>query len=198
MKIYDISQAVFGCEVYPGDPAPRKELVSSIDGGELYNLTVFTMCAHNGTHVDAPSHFFGSGDTVSEMELSRVVGYAYVIAHEGKISGNDARDILAKASAVCPEAAKRILIAGRATVTLEAAQTFADSGILLIGNESQSVGPEDAPMAVHTTLLSREIALLEGIRLGGIPEGKYLLSAAPLLLNGCDGAPCRAVLISLE
>ena len=198
MKIYDISQAVFGCEVYPGDPAPRKELVSSIDGGELYNLTVFTMCAHNGTHVDAPSHFLGSGDTVSEMELSRVVGYAYVIAHEGEISGNDARDILAKASAVCPEAAKRILIAGRATVTLEAAQTFADSGILLIGNESQSVGPEDAPMAVHTTLLSREIALLEGIRLGGIPEGKYLLSAAPLLLNGCDGAPCRAVLISLE
>ena len=198
MKIYDISQAVFGCEVYPGDPAPRKELVSSIDGGELYNLTVFTMCAHNGTHVDAPSHFLGSGDTVSEMELSRVVGYAYVIAHEGEISGNDARDILAKASAVCPEAAKRILIAGRATVTLEAAQTFADSGILLIGNESQSVGPEDAPMAVHTTLLSREIALLEGIRLSGIPEGKYLLSAAPLLLNGCDGAPCRAVLISLE
>ena len=198
MKIYDISQAVFGCEVYPGDPAPRKELVSSIDGGELYNLTVFTMCAHNGTHVDAPSHFLESGDTVSEMELSRVVGYAYVIAHEGEISGNDARDILAKASAVCPEAAKRILIAGRATVTLEAAQTFADSGILLIGNESQSVGPEDAPMAVHTTLLSREIALLEGIRLGGIPEGKYLLSAVPLLLNGCDGAPCRAVLISLE
>ena len=25
MKIYDISQEIFGCEVYPGDPAPEKE-----------------------------------------------------------------------------------------------------------------------------------------------------------------------------
>ena len=24
MKIYDISQEVFGCQVFPGDPAPEK------------------------------------------------------------------------------------------------------------------------------------------------------------------------------
>ena len=31
MKIYDISQEVFGCQVYAGDPAPEKELLSSMD-----------------------------------------------------------------------------------------------------------------------------------------------------------------------
>ena len=43
--------------------------------------------------------------------------------------------------------------------------------------------------------LSREIALLEGIVLKDVPEGRYFLSAAPLCLAGADGAPCRAYLI---
>ena len=29
----------------------------------------------------------------------------------------------------------------------------------------------------------------------GVPEGRYFLSAAPLNLGGCDGAPCRAYLM---
>lgn len=57
MKIYDISQEVFGCQVYPGDPTPKKRVLSSMEKGDLYNLTAFSMCAHNGTHIDAPFHF---------------------------------------------------------------------------------------------------------------------------------------------
>ena len=57
MKVYDISQEVFSCVVYPGDPMPEKEVLRSMTEGELYNLSAFRMCAHNGTHVDAPYHF---------------------------------------------------------------------------------------------------------------------------------------------
>jgi arylformamidase len=92
-------------------------------------------------------------------------------------------------------AAERILIAGKATVTAEAARVFAAAGIKLIGNESQTVGPENAPKEVHLILLGAEVVLLEGIVLTDIPEGRYFLSAAPLSLGGCDGAPCRAYLI---
>ena len=74
---------------------------------------------------------------------------------------------------------------------------LAGRGILLYGNESQTVGPENAPMAVHKILLGAEIVLLEGIRLKSVPEGVYLLSAAPLDLGGAEGAPCRAVLIEI-
>ena len=56
MKIYDISQEIFGCQVYPGDPTTQKRVLSSIEKGDLYNLTAFSMCAHNGTHIDAPFH----------------------------------------------------------------------------------------------------------------------------------------------
>ena len=84
---------------------------------------------------------------------------------------------------------------GRAVVTAEAAKVFAARKIRLFGNESQTVGPEDAPMEVHLIMLGAEIVLLEGIRLAGVDEGAYLLHAAPLNLGGADGAPCRATLI---
>lgn len=193
MKIYDISQEVFSCAVYPGDPKPEKQILSSTAAGDLYNLTAFSMCAHNGTHIDAPFHFLENGKTVEQLEPDTFVGDCYVARHEGDVSAADAERILKKA-----EGALRILIGGKATVTAAAAEVFAASGIKLLGNEGQSVGPENAPMQVHLILLGAEIALLEGIVLTDVPEGHYFLSAAPLNLAGCDGAPCRAYLISRE
>ena len=190
MKIYDISQEVFSCAVYPGDPQPEKQVLYATEAGDLYNLTFFAMCAHNGTHVDAPFHFLYNGKTVDQMDLSHFVGDCLVARHEGDVTAADAKEILKKAGG-----AERLLIAGRATVTAEAAEVFAAGGIKLLGNEGQTVGPEDAPMQVHLILLRREIALLEGIVLQGVPEGRYFLSAAPLNLGGTDGAPCRAYLI---
>lgn len=198
MKIYDISQEVFSCCVYEGDPVPQKTLLNSMDKGDLYNMTVFSMCAHNGTHIDAPRHFINDGKTVDELSLETVVGMAYVTEHNGVVSSTDAAKIMEKAKSLNPEAARRILIKGGAEVSLDAAMVFAESGILLLGNESQSIGPEKSPMAVHKVLLSADVILLEGIRLSEVPEGIYLLNAAPLNLSGSDGAPCRAILIAKE
>lgn len=190
MKIYDISQETFSCKVYPGDPAPDRQRLAQMEKGDLYNLTAFSMCAHNGTHIDAPFHFLKDGKTVEQMALSVFVGECYVARHCGDVTREDAVAILQKAGEI-----PRILIAGEATVTEEAAQVFADGGICLLGNESQTVGPEDRPMQVHKCLLSKEIALLEGVVLRDVQEGRYFLSAAPLSLSGADGAPCRAYLI---
>ena len=87
---------------------------------------------------------------------------------------------------------------GKAVVTAEAARVFAEKGIKLFGNESQTVGPENAPMEVHLIMLGAEVVLLEGIRLADVEEGVYLLHAAPLNLGGAEGAPCRATLISMK
>lgn len=196
MKIYDISQEVFNCQVYPGDPAPEKTTIASMENGEAYNLTAFSMCAHNGTHIDAPFHFIKDGKAVDKICLEAVVGMAYVAEHQGKVTGEDAMAIIGKAKELNPESAKRILIKGDAEVTKEAANIFAASGILLLGNESQTVGPADEPMAVHLVLLNADVILLEGIRLADVSEGVYFLNAAPLNLSGADGSPCRAILIA--
>ena len=182
-----------GARSSPGDPAPEKTVVHCVENGDVCNLTAFSMCAHNGTHIDAPFHFLSEGKTVDELPLEIFVGDCFVARHCGAVTAAHARDILQKSGG-----AGRILIAGSATVTLEAAEVFAAAPIRLLGNESQSVGPEEAPMAVHLALLGRGIALLEGVVLRDIPEGRYFLNAAPLNLAGSDGAPCRAILIDME
>ena len=195
-QLIDISQEVFSCNVFPGDPQPVMTPQMRISEGAVCNLSAFSMCAHNGTHVDAPYHFIRDGQTIDEIPLERFVGDCWLVHHEGDVSGKDASAILRQARE--NGAAQRILIAGKATVTEEAARVFADAGILLLGNESQTVGPEDAPMPVHLILLGAEVILLEGIVLKDIPEGKYFLNAAPLNLGGIDGAPCRPWLMKQQ
>lgn len=198
MKIYDISQEVLSCAVFGGDPAPKARQLMSMEEGAHCTLSSFSMCAHNGTHVDAPAHFIRGGATVGELSLTHFVGPAYVAAKDGVVTAQDAERMLARAAAACPDSAKRILVKGKAELSLEAARVFAQAGILLFGNESQTVGPESAPREVHLLLLGKRVVLLEGIRLCNVEEGVYLLNAAPLNLASLEGAPCRAILMQTE
>lgn len=197
MKIYDISQEVYGCTVFPGDPSPQKTIMMKVSEGEVCNLSAISMCVHNGTHVDAPYHFIDDGKKIDEISLDKFIGKCYVAEANGNVSGEMAKKIISDAKKADEESAKRILIKGKATVTFEAASVFAESDVFLVGNESQTVGPEDGPKAVHDLLLGKEVVILEGIRLANVPEGVYLLNSAPINLGGSDGAPCRAVLIDL-
>lgn len=192
--LYDISQPVFGCCVYPGDPEPEWIPEKRIADGALYNLSAFSMCAHNGTHIDAPAHFLADGKTVEQLALTKMIGPAYVADRTGTLGSEAAGEILAKAKSACSGAEKRILFRGGAVLDADAARVFAEAGTDLIGTESQSVGPIHAPMEVHLILLKDEVILLEGIRLDQVAAGAYFLCCTPLLLNGAEGAPCRAIL----
>jgi arylformamidase len=48
----------------------------------------------------------------------------------------------------------------------------------------------------HFALLRKDIVILEGLDLSGVPAGEYTLVALPLNLQHADGAPTRAILIS--
>ena len=207
MKIIDISQELLTARIYEGDPTPKIESLSNMENGDLYNLSALSMCLHNGTHIDAPSHFIKGGKTVDKIPLDTFVGKCFVAEYEGEISAEDAAKILEKAKLALAakslkngtesDAAERILLKGNLTVTEDAARVFAESKIKLLGNEGQTVGPEDAPMAVHLILLEKEIVLLEGIVLTEAHEGVYFLSAAPLNIKGAEGSPCRAWLTEI-
>ena len=192
--LIDISQEVFSCAVYPGDPAPEKTVLASMEAGDACSVTAFSMCAHNGTHADAPAHFIRDGKTIGELGLAPFVGPCWVTWHEGDVTAADAQRILSEAAA--GGAAERILIAGNAVVTETAAEVFAAAGLLLLGNDSQTVGPPEAPMKAHLSLLGAGTVLLEGAVLKNVPPGRYFLCAAPLNLGDTEGAPCRAFLMT--
>jgi len=154
-------------------------------------VTELTITSHDGTHMDAPRHFIRDGRPIDRMELSRCVGSCTVWEAQGEVTAQSIAPVLAACE-------KRLLIKGDIVLTDSAAEAVAESGLLLIGVETLSVGPEGAPARSHRALLSKEVMILESIDLAGVRPGKYLLCAAPLKIGGCDGAPCRAFLIEEE
>lgn len=190
MKLYDITKELFSSEVYPGDVSPTYLRTLKIAEGAPCNLTVLNMCVHNGTHIDAPYHFHDDGKTIEEMDLGKCVGKCSVVNFTKQPDNFMMEEILKSCE-------KRLLLKGVIIVTLELARLFNQYQMELIGVEGQSVAPAETTAEVHLELLKNEVVLLEGICLGEVPAGNYLLSAAPIKLGGCEGAPCRALLIEL-
>lgn len=190
MKIYDITQELFTSKVYPGDKAPEFTRIKNMKNGDIINLTEMAMCVHNGTHMDAPRHFYKDGKSIDQISLEKCVGECTVVEMNGDITKENIEPILKSCK-------KRLLIKGNITITLEAAKAMNEYNIALIGVEGQTVGPEEGPMPVHLELLGKETAILEGVDLSKVSAGEYFLSALPLKLAESDGAPCRAVLIQM-
>jgi arylformamidase len=75
---------------------------------------------------------------------------------------------------------------------------LADRGVVLIGLDTPSVDLIDSKdLPTHHRFLARDVAILEGLVLAGVPAGVYELSALPLKLAGFDASPVRAVLRTL-
>jgi len=188
MRIIDISQELFSSRVYPGDIAPEFKRVVSMEDGAVYNLTNMELCVHNGTHIDAPRHFYLEGKTIDQIDLNRCIGACTVAELSGEITAKQIAPVLQHCQ-------KRLLIRGHIQLTLQAAKLMNEYGILLFGTEELTVGPLLAPMELHLELLGNEVVILEGLNLSEAEPGEYMLYAAPLNLAGSDGAPCRAILI---
>ena len=176
MMIYDITQELFSSVTYPGDTKPKEIPVHRMEDGALYNLTDIKMCVHNGTHVDSPRHFVRDGKGIDEIPMERLVGRCRVISHPKELIDFKG---------------ERALLRGFEELEPSVAEAICQGPLKLLGIEGQSVGNA----AVHQMLLAQEVVLLEGIRLDEVPDGEYFLVAAPLKLEGCDGAPCRAMLL---
>jgi kynurenine formamidase len=52
----------------------QRESAGVTDKGYFYAANRFTCAEHGGTHIDAPRHFWQSGQTVDEIPLRRLIG----------------------------------------------------------------------------------------------------------------------------
>lgn len=62
--------------------------VGEAEGGYYYEAFAFSTAEHGGTHLDAPIHFYEGGQTVDELQIDQLTGYAVVIDVSEPVSQN--------------------------------------------------------------------------------------------------------------
>lgn len=193
MIIHDISRDTINTPVFDGDPETRAERIKSIDNGDEYNLTEISMSVHSGTHIDAPLHFCGDGQSIDNIRLNTFFGKCTVISVSGILTGEDMERLL-------PYCKRRVLFhgEGKTFISHSAAIVLAESRVVLVGTDAPSIAPSFDEERTHRELARAGIAILENLNLSAIDDGEYDLCAFPVKLGGLEAAPCRAIILEQE
>lgn len=190
MKLFDITRIIQEAPLYPGTPPFAMHKVSDLSAGNEYNESEMTLSSHMGTHADASSHYLQGGCTIDNMPLERYLGPCTVMT----IPANAVVDSAAFRGKV--EGISRLVLHGGGSSYLneEAASYLVQCGVQTVVTDAWSVAPLDQEASVHRILLEAGVAIVENVILDGVPDGAYQLSALPIRVAGCDGAPVRAIL----
>lgn len=193
MIIHDISRDTINTPVYDGDPETRAERIKSIENGDGYNLTEISMSVHSGTHIDAPLHFYDEGSSIDNIRLNTFFGKCTVISVSGILTGEDMERLL-------PYCKRRVLFhgEGKTFISHSAAIVLAESRVVLVGTDAQSIAPSFDEERTHRELARAGIVILENLNLSAIYDGEYDLCAFPIKLGGLEAAPCRAIILEQE
>ncbi len=207
-RIYDVTIPIDETIVmYNDELKPTIQQVSSMERGDGYNLTTFTMSAHTGTHVDAPRHFIKDGMTLDQISLDRFVGEVKVFELKGRdrITVFDLEGLpINKGDKVFFKTDNGRLIDEKAfrpdycALDGSAARYLIERGVSVVGMDYLSVEDVSFGDKVHVILMEAGIIIYEGLDLSRVPEGVYDFAGLPLKLDKCEGAPTRVVLIERD
>lgn len=172
------------------------------DGAREARITLGT---HSGTHIDAPAHFTDRGATIDHLNLEAVIGPCRVIdcsLMSGGITGSmlEPMDI---------QSGERILIKTANSdkhstagfhydfvyLAADGARYLADKKVKTVGIDYLGIERHQPDHATHSILFDASITIIEGLRLANVEPGVYHLYCLPLLLEGLEAAPARAILI---
>jgi len=195
---------------YPSDPPLRITPHRTMQEHGV-NISNIALGSHQGTHLDAPFHFFADGATLDRIPLERFFGPARLVdfAPGGVLEPRTPITVeMFQQHAEAFEPGGKVIYRtgwdrrfGRPdfftdlpSLTLEAAQWIAGQGIGLLGMDTPTPS-KIAGRPCHYALLEKgvEIVIVEGLaNLDRLPE-RFTFIAFPLNLQGGDGAPVRAV-----
>ncbi|KAL8258287.1 hypothetical protein R6Q59_030328 [Mikania micrantha] len=188
-------------------------LPASMKNGSLANNSEMKMPTHSGTHVDAPGHvydhYFDAGFDVDTLDLRVLNGPALLV--DVPRDKNITAEVMKSLN--IPKGVKRVLFRTLNTdrrlmwqkrfdtsyvgFMKDGAQWLKDNtDIKLVGIDYLSVAAYDDLIPSHLVFLeSREIILVEGLKLDDIQAGIYNVHCLPLRLLGAEGSPIRCILI---
>lgn len=204
-KWIDVSVPVSdGMPHWPGEPPVSVRRIKSIEKGDGANVSVLSMSAHTGTHMDAPLHFIENGKDITAADAEILIGEARVIELRGK--GEITADNI---SAYGFMPGERILFktgnsdeewfswdfnSNYAFLSGDAAAFLAQKGVALVGIDYLSIAKYKEGEEAHKNLLGKGIWIIEGLYLKEADEGVYDMICFPMKIRGSDGAPARVML----
>lgn len=204
-KIIDISLSLSGKTlVYPGN-IPVSITTHTKLPKDSSHLSKIVMGSHSGTHIDAPKHAIKNAGEISDFPLEAFVGNCRVLDFVSELVEITKKSLQNKKI----KKGERILAKTRNSeigyetfredyiyLSGDGAEYLAKIGVKLFGIDYISVkqrGSKDN--RPHTSLLSKNIPIIEGLNLKDVGEGEYFLFCPPIKFSGIDGAPCRALLL---
>jgi kynurenine formamidase len=187
-------------------------LKESMANGSIYNFSELKIGMHCGTHVDAPSHvfqeYYEAGFDINTLDLDVLNGPALLV--DVPRDKNITAEVME--SLHIPRGVRRVLFRTLNTdrklmfkkecdtsyvgFMKDGAQWLVDNtDIKLVGLDFLSVAAFDDLIPAHLVFLkSREIILVEALKLDGVKPGLYNLHCLPLRLVGAEGSPIRCIL----
>jgi arylformamidase len=201
--IYDITPPITAAlKVWPGDTPPTREVLLDMARGATVTLSTLHATVHLGAHADGPNHYGPDAPGIDARPLDDYLGPCQVIdLRVGRGTRAGVADL-----AVPVQAERVVFRTGTfpdptvfnedfAALEPELVRWLNDRGVRLVGIDTPSVDLFDSKdLPAHRAFLERDMAILEGLVLTGVPEGLYELIALPLRLVGFDASPVRAVL----
>jgi arylformamidase len=206
-NIVDLSMDIYhGAPTFSFDPKCGVIVHNTVESIG-YNITQLSISTHQGTHLDAPFHFFNDGITVDKLPLEACMGEAVKIDLSNKKKKEPIliEDILPYERQIVKGA--RIIYQTNwdkvypdksyfsefPYLSKELARWFADKKIGLLGMDTPTPNPIDW-LEVHHILLGSNIVIVEGLaNLIKIKSDSFYFVALPLKIAGRDGSPVRAV-----
>ena len=173
-------------------------------------FTELSTSTHQGTHLDAPFHFYNDGKTLDQMRLEQFYGQTSLVdlapggalepgtpltvemflAHEHKFF--EGAKVIYR-TGWDRMFGKPAFFSDFPTLTLDAARWMAEKKIGLIGMDTPT--PSTDWKECHLILLHEEVemVIVEGLtRLETLPES-FTFIGFPMNIKGRDGSPIRAV-----
>ena len=207
--------------IYPGSPVEEIIPITRMKQKDPSNTTAFKHFIHNGTHVDAPFHFYDKGKTIDQISIENFVYKNPLIIHKEMNKSEllktedfllyeeslKTADILLFYTGYCKKRNKPAIYADDFPAISEEAAKFIRNELLnikavaidVLSIESAVLGPKDN-FKVHKTLLdgdlydTRPLLIFEDVNIGAVLDKNIKkVYAFPLRLTGLDGSPVNIV-----
>lgn len=174
-----------------------------------YILQEVKMGSHVGTHIEFPYHHLKNGKSAADYPLERMVGDAVLLDFSRKKKDEEItrQEILALGADI--RKGDIVLIRtdmdklwntdkahDRPVLSIEAAEYLVkEIGIHCIGTDATGLearGRDDQP--VHEILFRNDVAMVESLKdLGKIKSKRFKMLMLPLMVEGMDSCPIRAI-----